>query len=313
MTARAALLVAVLLVPPAGAETGRTAAVFLKRAMGARAASMGGAHAAVVDPGPDAPQHNPGGLARLTRPALSSSYLNGFGGVTHGNIAYAHPIPYGVVGSGLLYFNAGDIGLNLSNGTKRTVTSEEDLAWTMSYAAPLPFGFSVGATYRYLRMELAETASATSHQGDLGAQWRTPIKGLSLGAALQYLGPNIVFEEEGDPPPRTFRYGAALRFPDFDITKLDPGVDLAAFDMLFAADVVQTVYEKTSPRVGVELGLTPSLMNRVAVRFGHVFNRFSEGFTLGAGFKSGRYSFDYGHGDGKEMKGLSNATFSIAF
>lgn len=310
----AALLVAALLaVLPAGAETGRTAAVFLKRAMGARAAAMGGAHAAVLDPGADAPQQNPSGLARLTRPALASSYLHGFGGVTHGNIAYAHPLRYGVVGTGLLYFNAGDIGLNLSNGTKRTVTSEEDLAWTLSYGAPLPYGFSVGATYRFLRMELAETASATSHQGDFGAQWRTPVKGLSLGAAVQYLGPDIVFEDEGDPPPRTFRYGAALRFPDIDASKIDPGVDLAAFDMVFAGDVVQTIHDKPSQRAGIELGLTPSLMSRVAIRLGYVFNRFSEGLTVGAGFRSGRFSFDYGHGDAKEMKALSNATFSMAF
>ena len=202
---KGAALLLLLAAPWASAETGRTAAVFLKRAMGARAAAMGGAHAAVLDAGPDAPQHNPAGLARLARPALTSSYLNSFGGVIHGNAAYAHPLPYGVLGAGLLYFNAGDIGLNLSDGTKRTVTSEEDMAWTMSYAAPLPYGLSVGATYRYVRLELAETASAASHQGDFGAQWRTPVKGLSLGAAYQYLGPDIVFEDEGDPPPKTFR------------------------------------------------------------------------------------------------------------
>ncbi|TPW20651.1 MAG: hypothetical protein FD126_1466, partial [Elusimicrobia bacterium] len=291
----------------------RSAAAFLKRSMGARAAAMGGAYTAVIDPGAEAPQHNPGGLARVSRRTFSSSYLNGFGGVTHGDASYAHPLPRGVLGTGLLYFNAGDIGLNLSDGTKRTVTSEEDLAWSLSYAAPLPYGLSVGATYRFVRMELAEMVSATAHLGDVGAQWRTPVRGLSLGAAYQNAGQDIVFEEAGDPPPRTFRYGAALRFPEVDAAKLDPTVDLAAFDMTVAGDVVQTIFEKPTQRVGVELGLTPSMLSRVALRFGFVFNRFSEGLTLGVGFKTGRFSFDYGHGDAKGMKAMSNATFSIEF
>lgn len=313
MRGAALLACALLAAAPLEAEVGRSAAAFLKRSMGARAAAMGGAHAGVADPGAEAPQYNPGGLARVDKRTLATSYLNGFGGVTHGNAAYAHPLPYGVVGAGLLYFNAGDIGLNLSDGTRRTVTAEEDLAATLTYSVPLGWGLSAGATYRYLRMELAEAAKATSHQGDLGVLWRTPFKGLSLGAAFQYLGPRIVFEEAGDPPPRTARYGAALRFPDVDATKLDPNVDLTAFDLTLAGDVVQTVFEDATPRVGVELGLTPSLMSRVALRFGWVMNRDSEGMTIGAGFKSGRFAFDYGHGDAKDMKGLSNATFSVAF
>lgn len=313
MRAAALLAAALLAAAPARAEVGRSAAAFLKRAMGSRAAAMGGAHAAVSDPGPEAPQYNPGALAGVERRSLATSYLNGFGGVTHGHAAYAHPLRRGVLGAGLLYFNAGDIGLNLSDGTRRTVTSEEDFAATLSYGLPLVWGLSVGGTYRFLRLELAEAASATSHQADAGVLWRTPVKGLSLGAAYQYLGPDIVFEEAGDPPPKTFRYGAALRFPDVDAAKLDPSVDLAAFDMTLAADVVQSVYEKASPRAGLELGLTPSLMSRVALRFGWVGNRDAEGLTLGAGFKTGRFTFDYAHGDAKEMKALSNATFSIAF
>lgn len=313
MRAAALLAAALLAAPAARAEMGRTAASFLKRSMGARAAAMGGAHAAVLDPGAEAPQHNPGGLARVARRTFASSYLNSFGGVTHADAAYAHPLHLGVLGAGLLYFNAGDIGLNLSDGTKRTVTSEQDLAWTLSYAVGLPQGLSVGATYRYLRMELAETASATAHLGDVGAQWRTPIKGFSLGAAYQHVGQDIVFESVGDPPPKTFRYGVALRFPDLDPTKLDPTVDLAAFDMTVAGDVVQTVFERPAQRAGVELGMTPTMMTRVALRFGYAFNQASEGMTLGVGFKTGRFSFDYGHGDAKGLKALSNATFSIEF
>lgn len=312
---RRAALAAALLFAGAGAqaEPGRTAAVFVRRAMGARAASMGGASAALLDPGPDAPQYNPAGLARLARPAFSSSYLNGFGGVNHGHLAYAHPLPFGTLAAGLLYFNAGKLELNLANGQRGTVTSEEDTAWTLSWGLPLAWGLNAGATYRYLRLELAETAKATSHQGDAGLLWKTPVPGLSVGAAYQYYGRDIVFEEAGDPPPKTLRLGAALRLPDLDVKKLDPAADLEAFDLTLAGDVVKTVFEDASPRAGLELGMTPAFMTRIALRFGWVFKSFSEGMTFGAGFKAGKLRFDYGYGSTREMRGLQNITLGYEF
>lgn len=311
---RAGLAAALLLLCAAAhAEPGRTAAVFLRRALGARAASMGGASAALLDPGPDAPQYNPAGLARLGRPGFASSYLNGFGGVNHGHVAYAHPLPLGTVAAGLLYFNAGKIDLNLSNGQRGTVTSEEDTAWTLSYAAPLGLGLYAGATYRLVRLELAETARATTHQGDAGLLWKTPLPGLSLAAAAQYYGSDIVFEEAGDPPPKTLRFGAALRLPDIDVRKLDPASDLDAFDMTLAADVVKTVFEDPSPRAGLELGLTPAFLTRIALRVGWVFKSFSEGMTFGAGFKAGRLRFDYGYGSAREMRSLQNISLGYEF
>lgn len=298
---------------PVAAEPGRTAAVFLRRALGARAAAMGGAQAAVLDPGPDAPQFNPAGLAFVSRPSLATSYLNGFGGVSHGHVAYSHPLRVGTLGAGLLYFNAGSLELNLSNGQRGTVAAEEDTAWTLSYGLPLAHGLSAGVTYRYVRLDLAEAAHAISHQGDAGLIWRTPLPGLSLGAAYQYYGGDIVFDEAGDPPPKTWRCGLALRLPAIDAKKLDSSADLEALDLTLAGDIVNTLFEDPSPRAGLELGLTPALMSRVALRFGWVFNRFSEGMTFGAGFKSGRLSFDYGFGSAGEMRNLQNITLGLSF
>ncbi|MDE2291537.1 MAG: PorV/PorQ family protein, partial [Elusimicrobia bacterium] len=285
----------------------------LTRPLSARAAAMGGAYAAVQDAGAESPQYNPAALARLRRPALAASYLDGFGGVTHGFLSVEHPLPVGAAAAGLLYFNAGSIDLNLSDGTRGTVTAEEDLAATFSYALPLPWGLSAGATYRFLRMTLAQTAHAVSHQADLGLQWKTPLPGLSFGGAYQYWGKDIRFEEAGDPPPKTWRLGAALRFPDLDVSKLDPATDLDAFDMTLSADLVQTLYESASPRLGMEMGLTPAMLSRVALRAGWVFNTFGEGLCFGAGLRHGSFAFDYGYGAVKEMVGMQNVTLSYTF
>ncbi len=297
----------------ASAEAGRTAAVFLRRALGARAAALGGAYAAVADGGPESTQYNPALVAALRRPALTTSYLSGFGGTSHGHLGWAQPLPYGTAAVGLLYFNAGSISVNRSDGQTGTVTAEEDTAWTLSYAAPLFWGFSAGGTYRYLRLDLAEAAHAVTHQTDMGLFWKPPIPYLTLGGAYQYWGPDIRFEEAGDPPPKTLRYGAAFRFPDLDAKVIDPKTDLEAFDMTVAADMVQSLFEPASPRAGLELGLTPAFMTRVALRFGYVLKRYSEGLTFGAGFRHGNVGFDYAYGSARDLPGLQNLTLTISF
>lgn len=316
MSRRARALCAALVLAglprPSRAEPGLTAAAFLQRTVGARSAGMGSAFAAV--PGSmDSLQYNPAGLATLHKGSLSSTYINGFGGTDLGSVAYGHPFRWGTLAAGALYYNAGAIDLNLSDGTRGRVTAEEDMAWTLSYAAtPIP-RLDVGATYRFLRMELAETARATSSQGDFGAIWRTPLGGLSLGAAYQYLGPDIRFEDAGDPPPKTFRYGASYRFPALDPSRVDPSVDLQAFDMTLAADMVQTLHEKASPRAGAEFGLQPALMTRAALRFGWVFGRDAESFSFGVGLRQGRFSLDYAFGGTRALGNLQQVTLGFSF
>lgn len=294
------------------AESGRTAAPFLQRAMGARASSMGSAFVAVQG-SIDSLQYNPAAIGTLQNKTVTSSYLKGFAGATHGYFGYAHPTPLGSFAGSFLYFNAGKISLNLSDGTRGSVTAEKNTAWTASYGKELFAGLHLGATYRFVRLNLAQTASATTSQGDFGALWKTPLKGVSIGAAYQYAGPNITFESAGDPPPTTLRYGIAFRFPDVDVQKIDPSVDLDAFDMTLAVDGVRTLHERHSPRLGLELGLTPAQIGRIAMRTGWVIGREAEGFTFGLGFAQGRFGFDYAFGSSLELGHLQHFSISARF
>ena len=77
------------------AEAGRTGAAFLQRTLGARAAAMGQAHAAVPFTA-DALQYNPAGIATLTERQLTSTYLNGLGGTNSGYLGYAQRLGPGI-------------------------------------------------------------------------------------------------------------------------------------------------------------------------------------------------------------------------
>jgi len=308
-----ALLFFLLLAPTAAwSQAGRTAAPFLQNNLGAAAAGMGGAFTAVkrrIDAG----QYNPATLATLTNPTLTSTYLNAFGSTNYGALTYAHPLPFGTLSAGAVYFNAGQIELNLSNGQTGTVTAEEDTAWSLSYAKELALGLSVGGTYRHVRMTLAETASATSNLVDGGVHWATPVSGLSLGGAYQYIGPDITFEEVGDPPPKTMRAGASFQFPDLDPTKVDPSVQLDEFDMTAAVDYESALHADPLIRSGLELGVRPFQMNRVAIRVGWVVGGEAETWSFGLGFLHKGFRFDYAFGSGGELGSRQHVTMTMYF
>ena len=298
---------------PAAAESGRTAAVFLQRTLGAQAAGMGNAFTAVRGR-PDSLQFNPAAAATLEHKTVTMTYLKGFGGTTHGFLGYAHPSKICAFSASILYFNAGMIDLNLSDGTRGQVTAEEDFAGTLGYARGFGDLVYLGGTYRYVRLELAETARTSTSQGDIGLLVAPPqLRGLSLGAAYQYWGPDIKFEEAGDPPPKTLRCGAAFRFPALEAERLDPSVDLDAFDMTLTADWVKPLYEKASPRVGMEIGLTPALLHRLAIRLGYVFERPAESLTMGMGFRQGRFGLDYAFGSSPRLDHLHQLTVVAEF
>lgn len=280
--------------------------------MGARAAGMGSAFTAVHG-NVDSLQYNPSGAATLPKRTASSSFLKGFGESSHGYFAYAHPASLGTFAGSFLYHNAGKISLNLSDGTQGDVTAEENIAWTGTYARHVAYGLYAGATYRYLKLSLAQTATAASSQADMGLLWKTPIKGLSVGAAYQYVGPDIVYESAGDPPPKTARFGAAFHFPDVDPAKIDPSVDLEEFDATIAVDDVKVLNEKNSPRLGLELGLRPASAGRFAVRAGWISGRDAEGLAFGIGFKQGILGLDYAFGNSPELGHQQHVSLSVSF
>ena len=118
----AALLL--LAASPALGESGLTGGETLQRTLGARAAAMGRAFVSI--PGePDGLWYNPAGTAFLETPAAATTYLSGLAGGGHGLMTYVQPEGKIAYSGSLLYFNAGTIELNLSNGTQGPVTAQE--------------------------------------------------------------------------------------------------------------------------------------------------------------------------------------------
>jgi hypothetical protein len=294
---RPALLALVVLaaLPRLHAEPGLTGAQTLLRPLSARAVGMAETFTA-VDGGLDSLGYNPAGLARLERPQLQTTYVRGIASDDFGFLGYAHPLTGATLTGGLVYYNAGSVNLNLSDGTQATVTAEQDFVGLMSLGVPLGWGLCAGGTAKYYSLTLAQQASAKGFAGDLGMLWHSPLKGLNLGAAVENLGPDVKFEQTGDPLPTTARFGAAyaIDLTGYGYLQKD-GYGFSHF--LLTADAVKLRDESTLlPAAGLEMGMGLGELGSCALRFGYMFEQDLANFTFGVGLRESRWRLDYAFG-----------------
>ncbi len=312
-TAFLALALLTVFPPLLCAEAGRTGAAVLTFPLASRPLGMGNAFTA-VEGGVDCLGYNPAGMARLEKPELETTYLHGIAGDNFGFAGYSHPLSRAVITGGLLYYNAGTVDLNFSNGTQQTVTAEQDMAGIAALSVPLSGGFSAGAAAKVFRLQLADQVNALGYAADLGVLWRSPLKGLNFGASVQNLGPDVKFEEEGDPLPMTVRFGAAY---DLNLSKMDwfreGGYGFSRF--LFTADAIKRRDESAlQPSGGIEMGMNVGDEGYGALRAGYLFNQAPGYFTVGIGLRQGRWFFDYAFGGMKDdVSSTHHVTLGVTF
>lgn len=289
----AALLAGLLALVPAAASAASASngAAVLRLPLSARAAALGGAMTAVGG-GLDSFGVNPAGVAAVERPELLTSFFTGAANDSFGFLGYAHPTKAGTGMAGFSYYDAGTVPIVNLDGSQQTVVAERDYVGSVGWALPLGGGLSAGALGKAYKFTLAQSASASGFAGDLGLRWATPLRGLSLGAALQDLGPDVKFEQSGDPLPRTLRGGAAWNF--VDRTPSEFNTTYSGISVTLTADAVKTRDEAVTAEAGGECAVFIGQQTAVALRLGNQFNSASDGgLSFGIGIREGRFTGDY--------------------
>lgn len=215
-------LALVLVALDAGAQT---AALSLSIPPSARANGMGEAYAAIA-PDASAAWWNPGGLGFLKRQDANLSHAQLVpdlaDDVYHEFFAYALPVQgVGTFAASLVYLSYGESQATGPSGEDLGTFRSYEFAPTVSYGVALPGQVGVGVSFKYIRVQLAPdlpTLPAGSGTGttvamDLGVLWHVPVldNRISIGGAIQNLGPNITFVEDdrSDPIYRNLKVGVA--------------------------------------------------------------------------------------------------------
>lgn len=210
-----AVLLAVCLMLPqlaqAQAKVGTAGVTFLKVSPSCRAVGMGEAYIAVANDA-SAIYHNPGALARLTRPYAMVSWIDYPAGLQFGHLGLTHPMePWnGAWALSVTYLTTDEMDETTPeqpDGTGRTFTAG-DVAVGLSYSQSLTNKFSVGGTIKYINETLADK-SATGWSADVGTFYHTGWRSLRLAMMVSNFGPDMEFVSTSFPLPQNFTFGVA--------------------------------------------------------------------------------------------------------
>jgi hypothetical protein len=261
------------------AEEGSAGLAFLKLGVGARAIAMGDAYVAV---GGDVSSvyWNPAAIVDVENIDIGLMHSEWFEGIRY---EYAgavrsygkHAVGVSVVG---LYMD----DLERREGPTSTPIGHFgvfDFALTGSYARHLTEELSVGASVKYVQ-EKIDDETAAGFAVDLGGRYHIPaLKGLSAGAAVLNLGPQMTFIEDAFDLPVMYKVGAALDVP-FDKLK---------GDVVFAADAVKPADGDLKLHFGMEY----EYAEMIALRFGYRSGWDNQNVSAGIGIKAGQFRLDY--------------------
>jgi hypothetical protein len=172
-----------------------------------------------------------------------------------------------------------------------------DLAVTFGMARPLGRGINVGANAKLIRQNLA-TVSATGAAVDLGTS--ATIKGTTIGAVIQNLGPGLSFDGSSYPLPQQVKFGASRGF--------------MGNRLLLAADYNMPRDYYNDVRLGTEFRAHQNVSLRLGYR--HELGSSgdpSNGLSYGIGLHYSQLQVDYALTPSNDFDNVHRLSFGYSF
>lgn len=314
-----------------GLAAQRPGAVFLMIWPGTRPTALGGAFVGVADDAL-ATYYNQGGLAFLSSTEVNLMHCNWLPGLYPGMyyefLGIARPLnSRGTLGFGIIYLSTGktvvtdDIGRKLGEYTTFDVAAGPSYGVKLSEDLGLGFGFKFIYSFLIPQWVIDVRPDLGIERGGTGATWALdfgalyrPFPILSVGAAIQNLGPDISYTDTGvsDPLPRMLRVGIGFTpiHSRYLSIRLVPEVTKVLVGMFYDPKDTLSVWEE----VGYEFneawksfGIEASYLDLFTLRAGYFddptgarggFKRTEEGkvvrwpFTFGGGVRFRGFAFD---------------------
>ena len=272
--------------------TGESGAQFLKMGIGARATAMGRAFTGISNDA-TAVYWNPAGISQINNFNMSAMQHFWLLDMNYQNLSAVLPTEYGSFGVSISNSSSGEIP-KYENFERIGTYKANDMALSFVYAKNIMSSISLGISGKYIQQTIDKEV-AKGYAVDLGAYYNCKkIKGLQLGAAIQNIGPDIKFIEEGDPLPLTFRAGLGY----------ERGPILLACDITRPRfnDLIVNLGTEVSPieivTHFISIGELKTLKDVLFLRTG--YNRINGG-SIGIGIKWHDMGLDYAYNPFKDI------------
>ncbi len=277
---------------------GVSAATFLEIGIGARAAAMGGAYAAIANDA-TALYWNPAGIAWVEGIQAEFMHSEWLAETTYDYLGFVVSLPSinSSIGASIIYLDYGESPVRTVNRPEGTGEkySARDMALSVSYALALTNRFSFGITGKYISQRIwSEEGSAVAV--DVGVLYKTGLKGLQLGASMSNFGSDIQLDGRhlttiADPDPLVANFDrvpvnykvGAYPLPLLFRVGLAYERDFGKYTRaLVAVDVNHPSNTTESINLGMEVGIGDMIYFRGG--YENMFERDAiNGLTLGGG------------------------------
>ena len=274
---------------------------------GARQNGMGATGVAIAEDATGVSWWNPAGLGFVTRSGVDLTYAQLVPGlasdVNYNYITFVRPTKgWGAFGLGLIILSYGTSeGTDPFGNPTGTFTSNE-VSPALYYGTKLLPDFSVGASLKYIRIQLAPQSLSgvgATFGLDVAALYRIPAANLNLGVNVQNLGPSVTFINEDETSPLSRNVKAGFAWDAFE---------REGFKVLLAGDFDQSLVtdEFWQLHGGLELRYT----DQIAGRVGYYYDPLGqlEGMTYGLGLGWKGLALDFGSIPQAKDSGLPNVT-----
>lgn len=279
-----------LLAKGAGTSGGLT----LIEASGARAAALAEAFSAMSNE-LCAMNYNPGSLGTLQSGQASFMYQKGMMEDSYGQFLIGAPTARGAWGLQVGYYNGGTMDISYDGVTSQTVNAQKDVMVNLGLGRKLRSA-SVGVNLKYLSSQLIEKEKATAYAADFGLSMALGSR-VRVGGAVQNIGTQLKYVQEGDSLPRIVRAGMAV-----SLVRGNSPLSLLVDAPYFVNEA------EVRPALGLELGI-----GALALRAGYRKLGATNEFTIGTGFLLGKTSFDYSFGMMQDLESQQRVSLSMRF
>lgn len=269
----------------AAESSAQTAALSLSIPPTGRANGMGQAYVAIADDA-TATWWNPGGLAFLPKNEASLTYAKLVPGLADDVFimfpAYTTPVKtWGTFGASIVYLSYGTSEATSSTGENLGTFTSYEMAPTLSYGTKVIEGLGLGASFKYVRVQLSPDLPGLPGAGqgstvafDLGALYKVKGDLVNIGLCVQNLGPSISFiaDDRKDPIYRNAKFGVAVNaYKGKEISAVlvgDINQLLVKGEITAADGTTSSKYQKPIYNFGGEVAYTTEVA--LALRGGYV-------------------------------------------
>jgi hypothetical protein len=255
-------------------KTGTKGGQFLKIAIGAKPAALGGAFVG-VDGDVNSICWNPAGLGSIKQQQTTFMHNEWLSGVRYEFVGYAKPLSDGrVIAGGITYLGSGNIE-GWKDQNSRSDFSAGDMAVTIGYGHKMNGKMLLGANAKIIHQRIKDS-NATGMAMDMGILCSTRVKGLMIGANLRNLGTRMKFENEADSLPLEINGGMSFKLPKL----------LCVMDMTVPID----------NNIRINTGIEYQPIQYLSLRAGYGSNNdLDHGLSVGMGINIENLQFDYAY------------------